>query len=214
MLKRLGLLAIGAAVMTAGCLQKDTTHTLYISPDHEVTWVATEGDVRSDAEDALERFGEEGDYLSAAAEGRHPVARALTSLAPDAVVRTQLLRDQRPFRVQTDARVGPIDRVMLRLFDASGVPTAVRFTSDASSVTLAVRFDFGVPISETNHPASVLLQDLASFKLVLTEGRFIAAEGWDISGDVALVSREWLERVEDAQGAGHPLDLTLSWEAR
>ncbi len=214
MLKRLGLVVIGAAVMTAGCLKKETAHTLYISPDHEVAWVAIEADVRSDAEEALERFGEEGDYLAAAAGGRHPVAKALASLAPGAVVSTQLLRDERPFRVQTDARVGPIDRVMQRLFESSGVPADVRFTRHAASVTLAVQFDFSVPLSETNHPASVLLEDLGSFKLVLTEGRFVAATGWDISGDVALISREWLDRVEKAYGASRPMDLTLSWERR
>jgi hypothetical protein len=214
MLKKPRLLAIGLALMTAGCLQKETTHTLYISPDSEVAWVAIEGDVRSDATDALERFGEEGDYLAAVAGGRHPVARALGLLAPGGVVRTQLLREERPFRVQTDAGVGPIDRVMQRLFAASGVSAAAGLTTDAGAVTLAVQFDFSIPVADTNHPVSVLLEDLGSFKLVLTDGRFVAANGWDIRNDVALLSKEWLERVEHAHRAGDRIDLTLSWERR
>jgi hypothetical protein len=200
--------------LAAGCLQKETVHTLYISPDDQVTWVAVEADVRSDGEDPVERYGEERDYLAAAAEGRHPIAKALAALAPDAVVRTQLLRDERPFRVQTDAAVGPADRVLQRLFDAAGVRAVVRLTRDAGRTTLVVQFDLSAPNPGTNHPVSVLMEDFESFRLVLTDGRYISGNGWDISNDVALLSKEWLERAEEAPRDGRRIELTLSWEAR
>lgn len=215
MFKRAGaVMTMAAAVWTAGCLQKEASHTLYISPGDDVVWVAVEADVRSDAADEIERFGEERDFLAAAAEGRHPVAKALAALAPEAVVRTQILRDERPFRVQTDVPAGPVDRVLRRLFELSGVPAAVRLTRDGARVSLAVQFDFSKAASDVNHPVSVLMEEFESYRLVLTDGRFVAADGWDFSRDVALLSKAWLARAETAFQAGGQIALTLSWELR
>jgi hypothetical protein len=215
MLKQIGLaMIVAAAVLSGGCLRKNATHTLYISPDDQVVWVAMEGDVRSDAQDVVERFVEERDYLAAAAEGRHPAARALAALAPTAVVHTRILRDERPFGVQIEARVGPIDRVLQRLFDAGGVPASVRLTRDAALATLVVRFDFSVPLPDADHPSVILLEAFDSYKLVLTSGAFVSATGWDLSEDEALLSKEWLAAAESAMRSSSRIDLTLRWEPR
>ena len=51
------LLLVAAA--TTGCLRKDTTHTLYLSPDGSVRWVVDEANVYSDEDDPGKRFQEE-----------------------------------------------------------------------------------------------------------------------------------------------------------
>ena len=213
MLKRFGcLIVMGAAVVAAGCLQKETTHTLYISPDDQVAWVAIEGDVQSDEADPGRRFAEELDYLTAAIEGRHRIAKGLTALAPGSVVRTHVLRDERPFRVQIDARLGGIDHVLQQLFKESGLQASVLLTRDGVRTTLGVQFDFGVPIVEVDHPVTALMDDFASFKLVLTEGTFAQADGWDVSGGAASLSKEWLQRSEEASQEGGRIELWLSWD--
>src|SRR4051812_12574877 len=96
-----GVLALAALLSASGCLQKELTHTIYIAPD-EVTWSALEKDVRSDEGDAVNRMLEENAYILDARAGRHGVARTLEALGSPRV-RTNVLRDDRPFTVLTRA---------------------------------------------------------------------------------------------------------------
>jgi hypothetical protein len=210
-------LATLAAVVTlsSGCLRKDTTHTLYLSPDGSVRWVAIESDVWSDETDPASRLAEEQRYLGAALLGAHPIAMGLQALRPDVPVTTTVIREERPFHVVTTAGFGRADRMLERLFTASGVTAAAKMSFDGGRSTLRIHFDFRAGTDERASAATVLLEELEDLRFVLTEGRFIGGGGFDVPvrGGAATLSGEWLSAAEDAMEARRTIDLVLAWEA-
>ena len=98
-----------AGALSTGCLQKDMTQTIYISPG-SATWSVIEKDVRSDEEALAGRISEEHDYILAATAGQHPVARAFRRLGAHAVTTTWLRRN-RPYTVLTEARFSSLEQI-------------------------------------------------------------------------------------------------------
>jgi hypothetical protein len=201
-----------AFLMTAGCLQKETSHTLYLAPDGSVEWVTSEVNVHSDETDPGKRLAEEQQYIGAALVGTNDVARGFDALGPQSAVRTRVLRDERPFHVVTDAHFRATDRVLERLFTEMGVRTSASLVQDADQVTLRVRLDFGRPLDERETPVSALFDDIDHVRFVLTEGHFGAVTGFDVTEGVsAMLSSDWLERAEKACDAKGTIDFALSW---
>ena len=213
MLKRLGMTVMsGALLLTTGCLQKETTHTLYLAPDGAVWWVTSEVNVHSDETDLGKRMAEEQRYIGPALVGTNGVARGLAALGPQRAVRTTVLRDERPFHVVTDARFRAVDRVLERLFTEMGARTSASLVQDAEQVTLRVRLDFGKLLHERETPVSELFGGVDRFRFVLTEGRFGMVTGFDVTNGVsARFSPDWLDRAEKACDAKGTIDFTLSW---
>ena len=212
MLKRLGMTVIsGALLLTAGCLQKETSHTLYLAPDGSVAWVASEGNVYSDETDPGKRIEEEQRYIGPALLGAHGVARGLAALGPLSAVRTTILRDERPFHVVTDARFRAVDRALERVFTEMGVKTSASLVREADRTILRVSLDFTKPLAERETPVSELF-DLAHLRFVLTDGRFGDVTGFDVTeGTVATLSHDWLDRAEKARDAKSTIEFTLLW---
>jgi hypothetical protein len=213
MVKRLTVLVIAtAAALTAGCLQKETTHTLYVRPDGSVSWIASESDVRSNETDPGKRLIEEQEYIRASLLGTHGMARGLVALGPLGAVRTAVLRDERPFHVVTSADFGAIDRVLEQVFDEMAVETSASFVRHGDRDTLRVRLDFSHPVQEHETPVSQSMDNFERFRLVLTEGWIDDASGFDVAdGTSATLSAEWLERAEQAYEAKGPIEFSLSW---
>jgi hypothetical protein len=204
------LLVIGLA--SAGCLQKDTTHTLYLSPDGSVRWIVDESGVHSDESDAGQRLAEEQAYIGPALTGAHRVALGLQAIAPDSLVRTTIIRDERPFHVVTDARFFRVDRMFERLFKESGVKAAVALAEDDGRHHLRMRFDFSREVEDRNSPAAALLEDFENYRFVLTEGRFVAGGGFDVPNRTrAVLSREWIEAISRAVSDKREIELVLTW---
>jgi hypothetical protein len=212
MLKTLGMTVIsGALLLTAGCLKKETSQTLYLAPDGSVAWVASEDNVYSDETDLGKRIAEEQQYIGPALLGTHGVARALAALSPQSAVRTTILRDERPFHVVTDARFRAVDRVLERVFTDLGVRTSASLLRDADHTALRVSLDFSQPLAERETPVSELF-DLDHFRFVLTDGRFGAVTGFDVTeGMVAVLSPEWRQRADKASETKGTIEFTLSW---
>ena len=65
--------------LTQGCLEKETTHELYLDPDGTLTWVTLERDVHSNTSDPDKRQQEEQSYLQraiqCAAEAKQQMAQ-------------------------------------------------------------------------------------------------------------------------------------------
>lgn len=199
-------------VAAAGCLRKDTTHTLYLSPDGSVRWTVEEAGVYSDEEDAGARVAEEQGYIGPALIGGHRVALGLQAIEPDGLVRTTVIRDERPFHVVTEARFFRIDRALERLFKACGLQARAGLEQTDDGHRLSIRFDFTRAIEERETPAAALLEDLETFRFVLTEGRFIAGGGFDVPDRAsAVISREWLAEAEKAREARQTIGLALTW---
>lgn len=212
MLKRLGMIAIsGALLLTAGCLQKETSHTLYLAPDGSATWMTSEVNVHSGETDPGKRVAEEQHYIGAALLGSHGVARGLAALGPQGSVRTTVVRDERPFHVVTDARFRAVDRVLERVFTDMGVKASASLVRENTQTTLRVSLDFSKAVVGRETPISELF-DLDHVRFMLTDGRFGAVTGFDVTdGIVATLSPEWLARAEKASDAKGRIEFTLSW---
>ena len=212
MLKTTHLAVVLAAVVTGGCLQKETTHTLFMSPDGRVAWVAVEANVHSDESDPGKRQAEEHAYIGPALIGTHRVARGLQALDPTSLVRTTVIRDERPFHVVTEASFARVDTVLERLLTENGLPARVTTEREESGARLRIRFDFSRTLVERDTPASALLEDLEHFVFVLPEGSFIAGGGFEVLNRTrARLSKEAFDAIEQGVEAHRPMELTLAW---
>jgi hypothetical protein len=209
------LVVFSIALVAAGCLQKETDHTLYLAPDGSVTWTVTEGHVYSDEREAGARHTEEEQYLTAVRAGTHRIGQGLAILGPDLAVRTLVVRDERPFTVVTEARFGSVASLLDRLFFECGLQTEVTARGAADQSTLQVVFDFAVEIVERESPASVLLEEFDKLSFEMTDGRFVEADGFELSsgGRRATISADWLARAEAAVNAKGTIAFSLAWRA-
>jgi hypothetical protein len=212
-----GIIVLAAAATAAGCLQKETIHTIYLSPDGRATWAAVERDVRSDEKDPARRLAEEQRYILAAGNGEHGVARGLAALDPTRL-RTHVVRGERPFLVVTVAEFGSIEFLAQRIVMRLGLPGEVALHQDGPVATLRVRIDAARAAereeqgegSSQNDPLGELLEELGAYRFTLTEGRFVAANGFELRDDwtVAVpVETPWDAIVAN----GGILELSLSW---
>ena len=215
MLKRLTMSALVAAVLNAGCLQKDTSHTLYVAPDGSVSWVTSEAGVRSNENELGKRLPEEQSYIGAALLGMHGVARGLAALRPESPVRTTVLRDERPFHVVTEARFAAVDRVLERVFSEMGIKTSASFARDVDENTLRVRLDFARPLEEHETPVSQLMDNIEHLRIVLTEGEFGTVNGFEVTDRTsATLSADWLALAEKAYESKSIIEFALSWSVQ
>jgi hypothetical protein len=205
--------ALVAAVGTTGCLVKDTTHRLYLSPSGAIDWMVLEEGVRSTENDPSRRIREEQDWVAAITGDTHPVAEGLRRLGAEETFRT-LLRPARPYMALTDARFARVDRVVARLFEELGLRGEATLVVEGEEGTLSVSLDLSSlddPGPELESPVTALLEDLDRYRFVLTDGRFISATGFEILEDgSAAILREIPSETLDARGV---LKISLTWRA-
>ena len=172
----LGVLPVSA------CLRKEVRQTLYLSPSG-VAWTVVESQVRSDEERAIERIAEEHDYFLAASAGAHPVARAFQRLGAQSV-QTTWLRRERPYSVVTEARFTDLRQLALAILRDAHVQGDASLVRNGCRSSFMTRVDLASPPSADDDEAlDGLLSDLDTYRLVLTEGRFVAADGFRITDD-------------------------------
>jgi len=201
-----GLLAAGALLASAGCLQKQITHTLYLSPAGEVAWSALESDVRSDERDGGKRAAEENHYVASIAAGQHPIAAALATLGGHAVS-TAWVRRERPYTVRTEARFDSIRRLAEAILWDAGLSGDVTVASAGCRTTLTVRVnvtDNGTTEGET--ATSALIEELDRYRIVMTEGRFVFADGFLLEADGVVATPDQGKEAHDGI-----LTLVLTW---
>ena len=202
----------GLAVATSGCLQKEVTHTFYLGPDGGLTWMAAESNVQSDEADPGKRAAEEQAYIGPALLGSHRAALGLQALGPDTLVRTTVVREERPFHVITEARFARIDTTLERLLVGSGVPARVTLSTEAERTSFRIHFDFSRTVVERDTPAAALLEDIEHFVFVLQEGTFIGGGGFEVPDRThARLAPATFDAIEQAMAARRTIDLTLTW---
>ncbi len=217
MRKLTAMIVMAAAASAAGCLQKETTHTIYLSPDGRATWTVVEKNVRSDEKDVARRAAEEQKYILAAEGSDHGVGRGLAALNP-ARLRTRIIRADRPFFVVTEAEFSSIEFAVQRIVMGLGLPADVLVTYDGPVTTLRVRIDAvqavenakRKPEGEPDNPLDDLAEDLDCYRFILTDERFVSAIGFTLASDntVAVpVETPWDAVVAN----GGILELSLSW---
>jgi hypothetical protein len=213
MLKNNKLAAVlGLALAASGCLRKETTHTVYLAADGGVRWVAEESGVYSDEADPGARMAEEHAFIGPALINAGRMAQAFQAIGADGLVRTTVIRDERPFHVVTDAPFAHVDRLFQKLFKDAGLPATATLTRDGDRRTLRVRFDFSKEIVERETPTMALLEDLDRLKFVIADGQFIGGGGFDVPDRMtAKISREWMEALEKAIEARSTIEFSLTW---
>jgi hypothetical protein len=206
-------MAVLATLGSAGCLLKETTHRLYLSPSGAVAWMVVEQGVRSDENDATKRADEERVWLDAIAGDAHPAAEGLRRLGPDRVS-TRLLRSVRPYMVVTDARFARVDHVIGRLFDELGLRGEAMLETGGLTTVLSVSLDLSSvddPEPDIESPVTALLEDLDRYRFAPTDGRFVAATGFKIIDNGAAATLR--EIPDETVKAGGVLKLRLEWRA-
>lgn len=192
------MLVAAAGFASVACLTKETSNTLYLDPDGAVTWSILHRNVRSDGAEELE-------YFSAVLRDDLGVTRGFRNL--DArEVSTRILRAVRPYSVLTEARFAGIDFLGQRILDrlrARGTSTIGRNADGSLTWRLVVDGMF----SEPSDADADNFEDLVDghLTIVLTEGRFLAAEGFKISADEAVM----IEPEDDEMSA--PFVISLTW---
>jgi hypothetical protein len=192
-----------------GCLQRETTHSLYLSPAGAVAWTAVETDVRSDETDPAKRVAEEQQYLTATGTSSHGIGQGLAALDP-ARLETHVVRRQRPFVVVTEAEFDRIDRVFERMLAETRTPGYAALVHDGAQTTLVVHMTLGTESDEnSSSPVTDLFEHFDRYRIVLTEGRFVAAKGFTlVDGGTAAVP---IEISEEQVAANNVVELTLTW---
>lgn len=179
------LTAAAMAVALSGCLRQEVTHTIYLSPSG-VVWSAIERDVRSDEKLSADRLREERDYALAVDAGAHPIARALQQLGGQAVT-TTWLRRERPYSVMTEATFTDARALVLAILRDAKARGDVTLRADGCQTTLAIRADLeSAEESSGDRAFDGLLTDLSGYRFVLTDGRFVSADGFVIEDDAAV----------------------------
>ena len=181
-----GILAVAGLLVTAGCLRKEVTHTIYVSPA-SVEWSAIEKDVRSDDTDAATRLLEEQDYLLGARAGQHGVAKALRAIGATRIDTTILRRD-RPFTVVTAGRFSDLGELARALMAAARVRGDASVERDGCTRTFRAWVDPDSASSGESDALADLFGEWSTYRLVLADGRFVRAEGFDIEDDGAVAT--------------------------
>jgi len=213
-MKRIQVLSAVAmiALLTTGCLVKHTRHTLYLEPDGAVSWMVIEKDIRSVADDPEERRAQESEYLDLFAAGEHPVALALERLG-GANLRSSWLRDRRPYATVTEADFASVETLVQEFFDQLGVPGEVELRHEDSRHELVMTVlieDDGEQAPEEDEELLGLVEDADAYRIVLTAGQFVDAEGFTLhEGDTVAMFDERSE--DEIDRLGGILTLRLSW---
>jgi hypothetical protein len=207
--------AIAAALLSAACLQKDTTSTIYLRQDGSFDWVILEQNVRSDERDDSARLAEETRYQDGFARGDSGMVNSLLALgAKD--VRVRWLRSTRPYAVMVDARFDNLAGVFDRPLAPCEVPYESAITETEGVTTWRLRIDAGPEGSRLDQGGGEEcgnsldgLTDALALTIVLESGTFTAATGFTITGtDTAAVDEKTLEERVKTTGI---VELSLSW---
>lgn len=217
MTRTLMTIALTAALATTGCLQKETTSTMYLRTDGSFDWVVFERDVRSDESDAAKREAEEFRYLDAVARDSHPAAESFRALGGQDVG-TRLLRGTRPYSVMVEARFDSLTAVFDSQLAGCGVPYDLSQTVEGDVTTWRLWADIGVNgeklVDGDGCGAAVSgLSDALDLTIILQGGTFTKAEGFTLSGSDKATTLEGEAGTEALKKNNGQLVLSLSWKA-
>jgi hypothetical protein len=201
------MVALGVLPIS-GCLRKEVRQTLYLSPSG-VAWTVVESQVRSDEGTPVERIAEEHDYFLAASAGAHPIARAFQHLGAQSV-QTTWLRRERPYSVATAARFADMRELALAILRDARVAGDVALVRTGCRTKFTVRADLSsaraTPDDAALDELNELITDLDTSRLVLTEGRFVAADGFQITDEGTRATPDPAKTATDGL-----LTLLLEW---
>ena len=174
-------LAILLALPLSGCILEDTRHTLFIAPDGSVTWRVMRDLIRSDKDDPAERLDEEQGVLGEIDTGEEGWGETLAELGA-AHTSVELLRAERPYTVLVQARFAGLELLGQRLLEEVEQPGEFEYREDGSLRELTFTLH-PQPGDEREGDERAAEEPQDELGLVLTQGRFIDAQGFRLSVD-------------------------------
>jgi len=181
--------------------------TIYLNPSGAV-WSVIERDVRSDEKGPASRILEEQDYILAARAGQHGVALAFRSLGAQSVT-TTWLRRERPYTVMTEARFADVRQLAMAILREAKAQGEVTLVREGCRTKFGVRMNLEQAAGANEDSAlDALLAELGTYRFVLTEGRFISADGFEILDDGSVAVPDKKKTATDGI-----LTLALTWAA-
>lgn len=183
-------LVAAAMLLTAACIDQNTRQIFYLDADGAVTWTVVQEEIRSDAEDKLDRIREEREFLQAVDRDEHDVARAFGRLGA-LWVDTQLVRAQRPYVVVTEARFESVARALEEFLLRVGLEAEAHLEAEGDRMRLTFSYrelEGQAEGSGDDEVVESLISDHETYRFVLTEGKFIDARGFRLEArDTAAV---------------------------
>jgi len=220
MWKRL-LILVTVVASSVACFEIQGKHTLYLSPDGTVTWTVLEEEIRLGADTPEKKRLNEEDFAKRVAEREHETARSLEALHPGSLD-ARILREEAPQSILTEARFPAIDLLYRNLFDLYGMRADTDFTRREGFDRFVVEFwiendeesgdDPDAEDEIASYSDEILLALLLDCRIVLTEGRFVEAVGFEILDDGKAVKPLEIDD-EDAKEHRRPVTLSLTWTA-
>ena len=225
MWKRVLLLA-ALLVPSTACLEIQGTHTLYLAPDGTVVWTVLEEGIRFDAATEESRRQQEKDFLRKVSSNEHQAAVSLEALYPGSL-NSRVLREETPLAILTEAHFPGIDRVYQNLFSLYGVVSVVQLRIEEERARLEIVFwvdddeeeDEEIERDEAEYEEireladEILLALLVECRIVLTEGKFIEAKGFEIV-DGGRTAKPLSLDTDEAEENNTPMTLSLTWTTR
>ena len=211
-------LGLAAALVTTGCLQKDTTSTIYIGADGRIEWIVLDRQVRSDEKDAAKRWAEEQAYIDAVWSGRDNVTKSFKALG-GTNVRTQVLRDKVPYDVVRSANFDNLGKLFARELARCGVPhrSEYKTTGTVTTWTLAIQVEPEPPAVEgcdEDGPLDGLSDAINHLEVVLESGAFTNAVGFKKVASDKMVLDDVSSDTIKKNGGWVIVSLTWDGEAR
>jgi len=209
------LMLIALAGLTMGCFEIPGKHVLYLDPDGDVTWTVLEEEIRFDAESPAARQRQEEDLLDRVAAGEHVAAVALSALYPRSLD-SRVLREDTPQTVWTEASYPGIDLVYRNLFALMGMPAVVELDLEEDRTRLVITAWPGADESESDgeeideEAGEMLMALFMKCRIVLTEGKFVSAKGFEIIDEGIAVQPVEVD-TEEAEENNTPVTLSLTW---
>jgi hypothetical protein len=195
----------------SGCLLEDTRHTLYIQPDGSVTWRVIRDLVRSDHDGLGKRADEEADFLATVDGGEEGWSEMLQGWgAQEATV--ELLRVERPYTVVVRAHFARIEDMVAGMLAEIEEELVFDYQEQGSLRTLRIVLPPGEEQLSPEQPDPSRADDQdpdgsGDFRLVLTQGRFVRAVGFELSPDGVVA-----EPYEHEERPGEPGEFLLVWD--
>jgi hypothetical protein len=207
-------IAIVAAMATTGCLQKDTSSTIYLDPSGSLEWMVLERDVQSDSDEPKTQFEEEVAYLDALRADEHPIATAFRALGGQHVT-TQALRTSRPYAAVVQAEFTSLTALLAPMLDACEVPHGTDVRSDGEETTWTLWMDVG-PEGDLDTPEGCDtpfegLLEAMDVTIALTSGHFTHAQGFTLGGNTRAKLDEDATKPDALARNGGRLVFSLSW---
>jgi hypothetical protein len=202
------LLLVALVAGSAACFEIRGTHTLYLDPDGSVTWAVFEEEIR------LEDEPQETDRW------RYRSADTIQSLYPGTLT-VLPVREREPMAIYTEADFPGIDVLYRNLFSLFEMVARVELEvgEDGGHLVMWVWVDDEEELDEEEEAEAedersqldeILLAPLVDCEIVLTEGWFVAAEGFEILPGRRAVKPDSPD-TEEAEENGTPIRMSLTW---